>query len=254
VIIREGDPGSSFYVLARGTADVRAQRDGREVQLAQLAEGSIFGEMALLSAAPRTASVLAHDDCDLLEFDCAALGDATSTLRDLGRTLESFARERLIHNVFATSALFRPLDPKQRVDLMARFVSVEVGDGDTLIREGDPGQGVYVVLRGEVAVTRSDGSDALELARLGPSEVFGEIALLTREPATATVRAVRAGTTLLFLSRDYFDRLLTAVPELRVYFERLSEDRLMDQRISRTAVDAYDLDVLDVDAVDVEIS
>jgi CRP-like cAMP-binding protein len=242
VILREGDPGTSFFVLARGSVDVRAQRDGRETQLAQLQEGSIFGEMALLSAAPRTASVLAHDDCDLLEFDCSELSHATGTLRNLGQTLDGFARERLIHNVFATSALFKPLDPKQRVDLMRRFVSVEVGAGDTLIREGDPGQGVFVVLRGEVAVTRADadGDGPVELARLGPSEVFGEIALLTREPATATVQATKPGTTLLFLSRDYFERLLVAVPELRAYFERLSEDRLMDQRISRSAVDVYD--------------
>ncbi|HET6334338.1 MAG TPA: cyclic nucleotide-binding domain-containing protein [Polyangiales bacterium] len=251
VILREGEPGTSFFVLARGSVDVRARREGRETQLAQLQEGSIFGEMALLSAAPRTASVIAHDDCDLLEFDCAELGHATSTLRSLGQTLDSFARERLINNVFSTSALFKPLDGKQRVDLMRRFVSLEAKEGDTLIREGDPGQGVYVVLRGEVAVLRSEDGSEVELARLGPSEVFGEISLLTREPATATVRAAKPGTSLLFLSHDYFGRLLAAVPELRTYFERLSEDRLMDQRISRSVIDAYEPE-LDDDAIDVE--
>jgi CRP-like cAMP-binding protein len=128
-------------------------------------------------------------------------------------------------------------------------VSLETNAGDTLIREGDPGQGVYVVLRGEVAVVRTEDGAEVELARLGPSEVFGEIALLTREPATATVRAAKPGTSLLFLSRDYFERLLAAVPELRTYFERLSEDRLMDQRISRSVIDAYE--ELDADEIDV---
>lgn len=253
VILREGDPGTSFFVLARGSVNVRAKREGSDTQLAQLQEGSIFGEMALLSAAPRTASVLSHDDCDLLEFDCAELSHATSTLRNLSDTLEGFARERLIHNVFATSALFKPLDGKQRVDLMRRFVSLEAKHGDALIREGDPGQGVYVVLRGEVAVTRLEDGAEVELARLGPSEVFGEISLLTNEPATATVRAAKPGTSLLFLSRDYFERLLSAVPELRAYFERLSEDRLMDQRISRSVIDAYDEIELEPDEFDVEL-
>lgn len=237
--LREGEPGTSFFVLARGTVRVRAQRAGRDTQLALLPEGSIFGEMALLSAAPRTATVLAHDDCDLLEFDCSELSHATGTLRSLSVTLDGFARERLIHNVFATSALFRPLDGKQRLDLMRRFVSIDAQAGDLLIREGDPAQGLYVVLRGAVVVTRHGDGEALELARLGPSEVFGEIALITQEPATATVRVAAAGTTLLFLSRDYFDRLMQAVPELRAYFERLTEDRLMDQRISLTSLDAY---------------
>jgi CRP-like cAMP-binding protein len=250
-ILREGDPGTSFFVLARGSVNVRANRGGRETQLALLQEGSIFGEMALLSAAPRAASVLSHDDCDLLEFDCSELSHATSTLRNLGQTLETFARERLISNVFATSALFRPLDGKQRVDLMRRFVSLQVEQGDTLIREGDPGRGVYVVLRGEVAVVRAEAGVEVELARLGPSEVFGEISLLTREPATATVRAAKQGTSLLFLSHDYFERLLAAVPELRTYFERLSEDRLMDQRISRSVIDAFDPES-ELDAIDVE--
>lgn len=250
VILREGDPGSSFYVLARGSVLVRAVREGRETQLAQLPEGSIFGEMALLSAAPRTASVLAHTDCDLLQFDCAALSGATSTLRGLGETLEGFARERLIQNVFSTSALFKPLDGKQRVDLMRRFVGVEVAAGQTLIREGDPGQGLFVVLRGEVIVSRNELGQNTELARLGPSEVFGEISLLTSEPATATVH-VETGASLLFLSRDYFERLLAAVPELRAYFERLTEDRLMDQRLSRSADEAFDYD--DIDEFDVEL-
>ncbi|HKU38201.1 MAG TPA: cyclic nucleotide-binding domain-containing protein [Polyangiales bacterium] len=236
LILREGEPGTSFFVLARGNAEVRALRAGRETRLATLTEGAIFGEMALLTAAPRTASVLAYDDCDLLEFDCRELVHATSTLQSLGQTLESFARERLINNVFATSALFKPLDGKQRLDLMRRFVSVEAAPGDVLIREGDPGRGLFVVLRGEVEVTREDA----ELARLGPSEVFGEISLLTSEPATATVRAATPGTSVLFLSRDYFERLLQAVPELRAYFERLSEDRLIDQRISLSALEAYE--------------
>jgi CRP-like cAMP-binding protein len=251
LILREGEPGTSFFVLARGSVDVRARRDGREQQLAQLQEGSIFGEMALLSAAPRTASVLSHDDCDLLEFDCSELTHATSTLRNLGQTLDTFARERLINNVFSTSALFKPLDGKQRVDLMRRFVSLDANPGDTLIREGDPGQGVYVVLRGEVAVMRMEDGAEVELARLGPSEVFGEIALLTSEPATATVRVAKPGTSLLFLSRDYFERLMAAVPELRTYFERLSEDRLMDQRISRSVIDTFESD-LELDEIDVE--
>jgi CRP-like cAMP-binding protein len=253
VILREGDPGTSFFVLARGSVNVRAKREGSDTQLAQLQEGSIFGEMALLSAAPRTASVLSHDDCDLLEFDCAQLSHATSTLRSLSQTLDSFARERLIHNVFATSALFKPLDGKQRVDLMRRFVGLEANQGDTLIREGDPGQGVYVVLRGEVAVLRNEDGADVELARLGPSEVFGEISLLTNEPATATVRAAKPGTSLLFLSKDYFERLLTAVPELRAYFERLSEDRLMDQRISRSVIDAFDDTELGTEEFEVEL-
>jgi CRP-like cAMP-binding protein len=237
-ILREGEPGRSFFVLARGTAQVLAERDGEQTRLAGLWEGSIFGEMALLSASPRTASVQTQTDCDLLEFDCDALGAASATLGHLSEALGGFARERLLSNVTATSALFRPLDTKQRVDLVRRFVSVEAAPDEPVIREGDPGAGLYVVLRGDVEVTRSERGQTQHLARLGPSEVFGEIALVTHEPASATVSAGNQGASLLFLSRDYFERLIAAVPELRSYFERLSEDRLLDLRLSDGEGDA----------------
>jgi CRP-like cAMP-binding protein len=230
-IVRQGEPGHSFFVLARGTVEVSLQRDHQVLVLAQLSEGSIFGEMVLLSDAPRSASVRARSDCDLLEFDCDLLGAAGSTLKHLTAALKGFAHERLLGNVAATSALFRPLDAKQRTDLVRRFVSVEVAPLKPIIREREPGTGLYVVLRGDVLVTRATAEGAQNVATLGAAEAFGEIALLTRELTSATVAAGTRGATLLFLHRDYFERLIAAVPELRVYFEHLSETRLMDMRL-----------------------
>lgn len=228
-ILRQGDRGRSFYVLARGTIEVSTERDGEEVKLAQPSEGTIFGEMVLLSDAPRTASVRAVSDCDLLEFDLAQLEAAKVKIAHLSDALAGFARERLLTNVTLTSPLFRPLEPRERVDLVRRFVNVNKRPGELVIQEGEPGTGLYVVLRGEVLVTRGQQ----EVARLGPSELFGEIALLRHEPTTATVRAASSGVELLFLHRDYFERLIGAFPELRAYFEGLSDARLTDLRSLR---------------------
>jgi CRP-like cAMP-binding protein len=269
-ILREGEPGRSFFVLARGAVEVLSGHGADEARLAELGEGSIFGEMALLSAAPRIASVRAVSDCDLLEFDVAALGDRSATLSQLAEALSGFARERLLANVTHTSPLFRPLDAKQRVDLMRRFVGVEAAPGQPIIREGDPGAGLYVVMRGSVDVSSRDANAApvtprpmphgsihegsqrsVALAQLAPPEVFGEIALLTNAPASASVSAGPQGASLLFLSRDYFERLLVAVPELRAYLERLSEDRLLDQRLSLAEVELSAASA--ADEIDVEM-
>lgn len=61
-IVREGDFGHEFYLLLQGTATVR--RAGRKV--AQLGEGDYFGELALLDRGPRSATVVADGECELL--------------------------------------------------------------------------------------------------------------------------------------------------------------------------------------------
>jgi CRP-like cAMP-binding protein len=65
------------------------------------------------------------------------------------------------------------------------------------------------------------------LATLRSGDVFGEIALVRGGEATATVRAGRQ-TTVLFLAREYFERLMAALPEMRAFFETLTEERLRD--------------------------
>ncbi len=99
--------------------------------------------------------------------------------------------------------------------------------GTEIIREGDPGRGLYVVLTGEVEVVKGEEPFEQILATLRAGDVFGEIALVRGTPATATVRAGRP-TTVLFLAREYFERLLAALPEMRAFFETLTEERLRD--------------------------
>ncbi len=232
-IITEGDPGHSFFVLARGRIRVtKKAADGSEVQLATLHAGSIFGEMALLSNSPRTATVSTEIDCDLLEFDRDALAAASSTVSSIATALSSFTQERLVNNLLSTAPLFRPLDDSQRLQLMRRFVPYDADAGTHLIVQGQPGRGLFMVLRGEVEVSRTEGGATSRLAALGPGELFGEISLLNDAPTTATVTATQKST-LLFLSRDYFQRLVEAVPEIRAYVEQVGEERMMDLRLSQ---------------------
>ena len=94
-----------------------------------------------------------------------------------------------------------------------------------MIREGDPGQGLFVILLGEVEILRHEaGGREKTVAKLGAGEVFGEMSLLGDRPTSATVRTL-SRTTIMFLGRDYFRRLVQALPPLRQYFEELSKTR-----------------------------
>jgi CRP/FNR family transcriptional regulator, cyclic AMP receptor protein len=86
---------------------------------------------------------------------------------------------------------------------------MEVEEGKTLTREGEAGSEFFVIVDGEVKVTK-DGAD---VRSLGPGDFFGEIALLEDRPRTATVTAT---TPLRFfvLTRQSFRSLLAKQPEL----------------------------------------
>ncbi len=231
VIVAEGEPGHSFFVIARGTVAIEKHLvQGGAQRLASLHEGAIFGEMALVSASPRTATVRADSDCDLLEFDRHALAAASRDVGTIAAALDQFTRERLLNNLLATAPLFRPLDRRQRLDLIRRFTAHDVAAGVTVLDEGTPGRGLFVLLSGEVDVSKRDGHSKVLLATLGPGEVFGEISLVQEEPTTASVTAATQST-VLFLSREIFHRLVEAVPEIGDYVRELGEERLMDTRL-----------------------
>jgi hypothetical protein len=101
-------------------------------------------------------------------------------------------------------SLFQPLTLKELVNVMNRLSSKTQEAGAIIIREGDPGDGLYVILEGSVAVTRG-GS---EIALLGAGTHFGEMALLNDRPRSATVSA-RTRVRLMKMDRAGFHELLT---------------------------------------------
>ena len=236
-VIREGEPGVAFYLVGSGQVRVFATDSlGRQTDRAHLHESALFGEMSLLTAQPRTASVQVVGEADIFELGRDALNALAAQIPTLAAALDRFARERLLKNLLATSPLFRPFNRQQQMDLIRRFDGHEVAAGTEIIREGAAGLGLFVVLAGEVEVTKrqpaTDGAPEVEipLARLRAGEVFGEMSLINNQPTSASVRAARRST-ILFLARDYFQRLMQALPEIRRYFEELSERRGMESQL-----------------------
>jgi hypothetical protein len=68
VIVREGDPGESMFIVSTGEVRATILRDGQQVPVATMRDGDFFGEMAVLSGEPRTATVTAVKSTELLEL------------------------------------------------------------------------------------------------------------------------------------------------------------------------------------------
>jgi voltage-gated potassium channel len=94
--------------------------------------------------------------------------------------------------------------------------------GDYVIRAGEPGEEMYFISRGTVEVVSQDGE--MVYATLTTGDFFGEMALLLRQPRTASVRAVDY-CDLYLLSVAAFDRVLTRYPEVAAHIRAIAKQR-----------------------------
>ncbi len=123
--------------------------------------------------------------------------------------------------------LFAQLDSASLALFASQFISERFEAGQMVIREGEPGDKFYVIVRGKlsVAVTGSD-QVPVQLATLQDGDYFGEIALLEGSPRTANVRAVLSSL-CISLDRKLFLNMLAGNPAVRLAIESTTRDRLI---------------------------
>ena len=112
---------------------------------------------------------------------------------------------------------------------------MEIDAGTAVIRQGEPGVGLYVVLSGELEVSIQSGSETSRVGRLATGDICGEMSLLSNQPTSATVRAI-GKCNLLFLERTYVERLGAAIPEVQAYFAQVAARRAEDNSLRLGAV------------------
>ena len=101
VIITEGDPGTSMYLIASGQVKVYTRGTGGTVYLANLGEGDFFGEVSVLTGKPRTATITASQRTELLRLDKEKLDTALSKHPGIRKVLDEFYKKRAKHTVEA---------------------------------------------------------------------------------------------------------------------------------------------------------
>jgi hypothetical protein len=95
IILREGEPGNSLYMLTSGAVKAFVKRDGKQVPIAELEEGAFFGEGSILTGKPRTATIVATEHSELLELDRPTLDSITQTHPHVWDVLQEFANQRM---------------------------------------------------------------------------------------------------------------------------------------------------------------
>jgi CRP-like cAMP-binding protein len=234
LVFAEGAPGDAFYLIDSGQVEISP---GGET----LEDSGFFGEMALLTGKPRSIAarttehtnlwVLYRSDFDDLINRYPAISVALS--RELGERLAEMDR-RFSESHLRGLKLLSGLPSEQLDDIGDRLEPVRFRQGETILREGAPGDEMYFVESGRVQVVRGQGSRARVLAELGAGDLFGEMALLTGNTRSATVTAV-SDLNLWLMSRADFDYMVTTYPSLALALSRLLSERLLttDDRLLR---------------------
>ena len=204
---------NKMYLLLDGEVGIFA----RDKPVGTIRPGQIFGEMASIDQGPRTGTALARSTCRVISLDDRQMRIALGKYPEfalmllsvmIGRLRESVGRLAISDAPVARTKWMQPAP--LRKDLIADLSRVLGSEahltyltGDTIVREGQVGVLMYLVLKGKVAIRV--GGKLVET--VGPGGIFGEMALVDRTPRLASAVA-ESNCRLLAINRAAFLNLV----------------------------------------------
>jgi CRP/FNR family cyclic AMP-dependent transcriptional regulator len=207
-----------MYLLLKGEVGLVAGRK----DIGRVRPGEIFGEMAVISDAPRSASAVAKSACRVIALDDDEFQAALRNKPEFALMLISVMIYRLRSTIaglkakdalsadaeLKESAAFDPQVLSQLIDGLADDPPIYFRQGATIVAEGQKGTRMYAVAEGRVAI--SIGGRVVE--RLGPGGVFGEAALLHPSGTRMADAVAEVDCSLQAISRGAFLSLVKVSP------------------------------------------
>ncbi|PKL75547.1 MAG: hypothetical protein CVV27_14775, partial [Candidatus Melainabacteria bacterium HGW-Melainabacteria-1] len=137
-----------------------------------------------------------------------------------------------IQKMLEKVTLFEAAPEEFYQDLIEQLQTQVFNRGDLIVRQGEPGSEMFLIRQGQIEVLDAQAKSVV--ARIGPGDVFGEVALMLGSPRNATVRA-GSYAELFSLSQTALDALLPIYPDLRSRLLRLAQDRSTQQQLRSEA-------------------
>lgn len=232
-LIRQGEVGDSMYVVLEGRLRVIVEDEAGQAHFRRLVGvHETIGEIALLTGQTRTATIVADAQVTVARLSKVKFEQLTSrsphVAQALATAITTLIQRRQLQNALNNARLFKTMDRELRQALESELEVLSLQSGERLFRQGDAGDGMYIIISGRLRIVLEDGEqkdeqrEDEEIARpdgqaghllrtLGRGETLGEISLLTQEPRTATVYAIR-DTAVARLSLESYERLVKQFP------------------------------------------
>jgi ATP-binding cassette subfamily B protein len=149
--------------------------------------------------------------------------------RQSGTTISATGDLRVTDvNILRDVPLFKDLDESYLYEISDMFITERVPAGRVVISEGDEGSRFYIIIRGQVAVSATDDDgDVHRVATLDDGDYFGEIALLTDTPTTATVETLTP-CIFIILQREQLQKLMHQHAELGTQVQQALKRRIAE--------------------------
>lgn len=238
-LFRQGEASDSTYVVINGGLDVAiVKQDGTEQFVGEITHGNLVGEMGVFTGQSRTASIYAKKDSpvDLVRVPASSFGrlaaEHPSAVAKVGETI----RQRLFRNQLAEMLpkLFGKLDEETFDYIESKAQWVVLSRGDVLMSQGDPGDSMYIVIRGrlQARIPDEDGNEVV-VGEMTPGESVGEMSMFTGDARIANVVAMR-DTALVKFSKESFDELIAKYPHVILAITNIVIGRLRRLALRKT--------------------
>ena len=254
LVFRQGDPGDTMYIIQSGAVEVTQKKKEGEQVLAILEKGNFFGEMALFQEESRSATVTALRQTRLLPLTRGSLlervrrdpGVVLHLMEGLslriaraGQGLNEAVRkdeelrvavgESAVEGEYPAPSVAEPTaeaSPESEIvsagesirrqahALDGEGVSEWFDAGQSIYREGDPGEALYIILEGSVELTGEAQAVGSLMSRLGPGDFFGDGAVLAGGGIRRSHAFAIERTRLIPLKRDELIERVKGSPEL----------------------------------------
>lgn len=224
VIFERNAPGSSMFAIAQGSVVVEANPNDPSV-VVPIEQGSIFGEVGLISGRRRGATIRAAEPVVAIELSRIAALKLLATSPGAERAVSRISVERQLLQMFGAGLTKEDIAP-----LVESAEVMDIRAGEVVITEGADDKDVFIIRRGSMIVEKSLGGRPVFLSYLPAGSYFGEMAAIDGEQRSASVRAA-IKSEVIRLPGQGFAALLDSNPRLR--------ERALSDMASRRKINAF---------------
>jgi subfamily B ATP-binding cassette protein HlyB/CyaB len=228
VIFEQGAPGDRFYVVYAGKVRILRMEGQKEINLGVRTSGDFFGEAALITDHPRSATARAAEDGLLLCLDRQAFEQYLFSRPQLREQFDKFLRNTSIHTFLKSFTDLSAIPPKELQELVLRLMPEFFKEGEVVFRQGAAPDKFYLVERGKLKVVRWEGTRQEIINFLREGDFFGEKALIEETVRHADVICL-TDCHLFSLTKEDFRELVRRSPKLQQVMRDRIESYLLDR-------------------------